>query len=373
MNLKKITASVIAAILMSVGSIGVSADETNLQTTYQTEAVQTTPAPVTTPQATVPQTTPAPATTKPKVTMPDTPTYEAATIALRVSSVKDGKFTAKLNIKSQAPIVGLSVWAEYNSKQIKYTGCKQSAKIGGTLTSKADKSKVLLNYANNSGSDFDGTYVTLNFKMVDNTVSSTVIYLNVESLTTVNGTDLGHSDSNGVVNNNEYRPAIGDVAANKFKPLKLYITKSPVTLESLGIKNVKDCMVERSDILKYKNGSLELLNLGSSRMEVTFKDGKTGYYEVFVEQEPVTTTITKATTAATTPQITDDSENKNGWIWLVGGLIVAALLAVILLLYFIIIRPERKRKALNKAFDDDEYDDDDYDDDDYDDDDYDDE
>lgn len=318
--------------------------QTTTTTTAQTTAVQTE---TTTAQQTQAETTTQSQTTTEAVE-PDTPTAESADISLDISKVKNGKFTAALKISSESSIGEAEIWLEYDPKLIKYVSNDPNYDLGANFpVDDSQKGKVKLGYINEGGIVLDTVVTTATFKIVDNTFKSTAIYVDVDTLTTPSGANIPYNQANGVVENNEAEDAKDENGEDsKYQSITVAIDKSPVTFESLGIKNVKDCMIENSDILEYKDGMLNLLNIGQSRIEVTYKDGKNGYFLINVV-EGTSSSESQNEAAAVTDTSNSDSKDGNKWIIVVAVLLAVAILAFFLILYFMIIRPKKLHNAEN--------------------------
>ena len=400
MNLKKIIAVVSSVIIMSVSTLNASAVDSkatavsenapeNSQTTADITQSEITTAPEesqqteTSPETTTQQQTTAPeteATTKKTQATTEATTEEtteettveedvsatAAEISLAISQVKNGRFTAKLKINSEANVANAKIRLKFDSKKILYIKSSPNYDIGGNCDAKSGKGSVLVNYTNSASTAFDGTYTTLTFKIKDNTVASTVIYLEVLSLTNEIGRNIPHNENNGVVTNNEY--AETTVQKIEYKPLTLKLEDSPVTLADLGIKDILSCEVENSDVILYAKGMLKLVKPGKSKLTVIHKNGSKEYYEVTVEK-PAETTV-----AANTEKKDNSDNGKFIWIFVVVILVAVGVIALCLIIYFTTVKSKKNSEYdedddFEEDDDDEEYDEDETDesDDDYDD------
>ena len=399
MNMKKILAVVSSAIIMSFSTVSASAVESNSnavsennpvnsQTTVASSQIETTTAPEESTQTeTYPETTQEQwETTTPETenteesteqtteesteatTVEEDASATAAEISLGISQVKNGRFTAKLKINSEANVANAKIRLKYDPKTILYIKSSPNYDIGGNCDAKSGKGSVLVNYTNSASTAFDGTYTTLTFKIKDNTVASTVIYLEVVSLKNELGQNIPHNENNGVVTNNEYAETTAEKI--EYKPLSFKLEDSPVTLADLGIKDILSCEVENSDVILYAKGMLKLVKPGKSKLTVIHKNGSKEYYEVTVEK-PAETTV-----AANTEKKDNSDNGKFIWIFVVVILVAVGVIALCLIIYFTTVKSKKNSEDdedddFEEDDDDEEYDEDEDSDEEYEDDDYD--
>lgn len=366
MNLKKITATFCSALLMMNMVIVSNAQQVTAQTekpkqtipagvteqTTQTSETSESVASSTQPEQTETQSetvTKAPessstttTTTTEEYYVPQ-PTTDAATVELKVGKVKNGKFVAKIKINSDYPVANFSATVEYDSSLIKLVKADHNSEAGGMATDKVDSGKYVYNYINNYGSNYEGTYDTLNFELVDRSMVSTVLYLTVNSLDDTSLNPIGYTAENAIVKNNEVDDKGFALNADDYKKVGIELSDEPVSLESLGIKNVKDCTIENGEILIFENGSFKTLSTGSTKVMVNYKNGTTGYYIVTISRpdDSSQAVTTVATTVAKTNETSDDGISiKDILIWLV----VIAGVIIVLVEYFVIMRSKKKNK-----------------------------
>ena len=314
--------------------------ETSTAATAGTQAEQSETESETTTQA--PETTPAATTTTEEYYVPQ-PTTDAATVELKVGKVKNGKFVAKIKIKSDYPVANLSATVEYDSSLIKLVKADHNSDAGGMATDKNSSGKYVYNYINNYGSNYEGTYDTLNFELVDKSMVSTVLYLTVNSLDDTSLNPIGYTAENAIVKNNEVDSNGFSLNSNDYTKINIQMNGDPVSLESLGIKNVKDCTIENGEILIYENGNFKTLSTGSTKVMVTFKDGTTGYYIVTISQPDDSSQA--VTTVVTTTNKSNDTPNNGISIKdILIRFVVAAGVIVVFVEYFVILKSKKKNK-----------------------------
>ena len=349
MNLKRTAAAACAALTAMLVSFSVYADNENTYQNEQTTQIsqnteyegsessqQTSVSESETQQSTEQSVTDEQQTT-PSETQPDyesettyapvynEPTEVASNVVLEIGKVKDGKFTAKIKIDSESLISNASISVEYDKSLIKFISSKPNKDAGGMAADDSYEGKYVYNYINRDGTDFDGTFVTLNFEILDKSMVSTVMYLTVESLDDENINPIACNAENAIVKNSEaISDESSDIDADSYKRITLQMSKKPVSLESLGIKNVKSCTVENGEVLIAEDGYLKTMSTGSTKLEVTYNDGSKENFVITIVN-PHADSESSFETVATVAPVNGDSSLK------VLLIIIAAVAAIVII------------------------------------------
>ena len=186
--------------------------------------------------------------------VPDTPTSTPTVVKLVVSEVKDKKFTAKINIQCDHLISNASISVGYDDSLVEFEKCETNDKAGGMAVDNAFAGKFVYNYVNADGTDFDGDYATLHFKVADEKLTSTVLYLTVNSLDDENLNAISNQVENGIV---KYQDA-ADVQQDDSDYIEIDVdySKYPIAPEDIGLTDVDSVTVANGEVLIFEDGTL---------------------------------------------------------------------------------------------------------------------
>ena len=300
-------------------------------------------------------TTPIPTTTTTTTTVTDAPMLEPATVKLEVGEVKDMKFSVKLVIDSEALVSSASISVEFDKDLMELVSTKQNEEAGGMAVENTFEGKYVYNYVNADGSEYKGAFVTLNFEIIDEDMTSSVLYLSVTSLDNNQLKPISFTTENGIVT---YKTAEEVEAAAKAeaRTVKLQYSEDFITLESLGITDVKECTVENGQLLICENNQLKTLAVGETMIEIIHSNDKKEYIKVVIEA-PATEATTVTTTTANS-ELSVETE-KVGFPIKKALIISVIIIGVIVLIveYFLIIRPLDKKTDAEEEDETDETDD----------------
>lgn len=258
-----------------------------------------------------------------------------ANIKLIIGSVKDGMFTVKVNISSETDISNADIDITFDSSLITYQNYTASNRIVGTTDVTSTAKKVNYSYQNSNGTDFDGNYVALTFKVKDTSMLSAALYIKVNKLLDTTGTDIPTSAVNGIVINEKSESS--SEADATIKDIEILFSNEPRTPESIGLKNVKSCEIYDTTVLKFENGKFYTLKAGKTQVKVYFKSGKSVIYNFIVTDNAdssaavVADTSSENSSAAGTTQVTDKNTMRN-IIIVIALLAVAAIAAIFLVM-----------------------------------------
>lgn len=363
MNIKKILCAVSALCIMSSAAFSVSA-EPNDDSVYQSESTASSAEEEQTPQESESQTvTEAPndissedttettptetetvtttTTSYPGINTVDTPTLQPTKVELEVGEVQDQRFEVALNISPETSIAGATINVEYDSEllELRNSVINEDA-IGGIPVDSYVDGKYTFTYMNTQGTNYSGTYSTLTFRIKDNTMTSTVIYVSVESLEDTNLLPVSNIIKNGILSNREAVVPEETPDPSEYINIVAVYSEQPIALEALGIRDVKDVTVTNGQIALVENGQLTTLAAGETDLIVTHNDDTKSYYKLKIA-EPATETVTTTTAAKKTVEKQDTHKN-NMSLWIIVAVIAA--IAAVIIEYIVIVKPFDKLK-----------------------------
>ncbi len=292
MNFKKITVGLFAAV-MAMTSVCFADNETPQTTTLPenepaqdvtttTEQSQWQDNPQTTTTAQTWETTTWGTTTS---YVADTPTSTPTVIKLVVSEVKDKKFTAKINIQSDHLISNASISVGYDESLIEFEKCDTNDKAGGMAVDNAFAGKFVYNYVNADGTDFDGNYATLHFKVADEKLTSTVLYLTVNSLDDENLNAISNQVENGIVKYKDAAESESD--DSNYIEIDVDYSKDPIDPADMGLTDVDSVTVANGEVLIFEDGKFQTMSTGETKIDITYKDGSVGHFKVVIKDPEV--------------------------------------------------------------------------------------
>lgn len=252
----------------------------------------------------------------------------------------------KVNITSDADIAAADIDVSFDSSLITYQNYSASNKIVGTTDVTSSAKKVNYSYQNSNGTDYDGNYVALTFKVKDSTMSSAALYIKVNSLADASGTNIPASAVNGIVTNEKVEQS--SAVDETIKDIEILYSTEPRTPESIGLKNVKSCEIYDTTVLKFENGSFYTLKAGKTQVKVNFKSGKSVIYNFIVSESADSSEAVVADTsseinfsmAAGTTQTNDNNTMKNIIV------VVALLLVAVIAAAFLVITRKGRKESV---------------------------
>lgn len=275
------------------------------------------------------------------------PTLEPTKVKLEVGEISNFRFPVNLDISPEIPISGATISIEYDSDLLELKSSSiNTAEIGGISVDSHVDGKYTFTYMNVEGTQFSGTYSTLTFRIKDKTMTSTVIYVSAESLEDVNLLSVPNVVENGIVNYRSAEPANAVAEDEKqFKEIKFEKTDEPVTLESLGIQDVKKITVSDNQTAFAEDGMITVLSVGKTNLTVTHNDGSISYYTLIVS-EPEQQEISSDAAESSKKSVKVKAEKNNGRTTAIIIAIAAAVIAVIAE-YIVIVKPFGRLKKVS--------------------------
>ncbi len=312
---------------------------------YQTADTQwqdTTTAATTTTQPVY--TTPEPTTTTTLVA--DRPTSKPGTVILDVGEVNNGEFKVKLKINCDALISNASASVSYDSSLLEYISSEQNDDAGGMAVENCFDGKFVYNYVNKDGTDYQGTYITLNFRIIDETMVSTVLYLSVTSLDDNNLVPISYASENAIVKNPDAVVVDSEPEESELEEIIIPFKNEPVMLSEYGIEDVKECVIENGEVILYEDGAFITMETGATKITVTHSDDSKSYYLVKVTDETESSSDNAVEAVASindkTEKQSNNAEDSKSGNHIRNLLIIGAVtIAVIVLIaeYIIIMKP----------------------------------
>ncbi|MGN0622903.1 MAG: hypothetical protein ACI4JA_03015 [Oscillospiraceae bacterium] len=270
--------------------------------------------------------------------VPDEPTLQPTKISLEIGEVKNQRFTAKLNITPEIAVSGALISIEYDSDLLELRSSEiNSAEIGGIPVEDSTDGKYTFTYVNTMGTDFSGTYSTLNFRIKDTSMTSTVIYVSVESLEDINLLSIPNVTENGIVNYRKAEPANGELSPTEDgKTITVEKSEKPVPLEELGISDVKSVTVTDNQLAYAEDGKLFTLAVGSTELIVTFNDGAKTIYSIEITDPDAASYGTEISDKKNISTAEDDDDSGVTTAIIIA---IAAALGAIAIEYVVIVKP----------------------------------
>ncbi len=279
----------------------------------------------------------------------DTPTSKPSSIYLVPGQMQDGEVKVNLNMESDYKIANASLSVSFDKELLEFVSSQKNELAGGMAVENCFDGKYVFNYVNKNGSDFDGTYCTLTFKVKDPDMVSTVLYLAVTSFDDEKLNQISFASENGIVRNpNAIEEDPAETTAKVERSLTVPFRDVPTELSELGIENVKACVIDNTDIMLYQNGAVLTLDVGSTKMEIVYEDTTMQTFNVDVVQFEETPTAEEASAVITEEKPEDDSSKKKLRYLFIGILATLAVL-VIIIEYLLIIKKPKKKKPKKAA------------------------
>jgi hypothetical protein len=263
-----------------------------------------------------------------------------AKLYLEVGEVEDGEFSVDIDIDSQSLITNASLSVSYDTSIVEYESSVINDETGGMAVENSFEGKYVFNYVNRDGADFDGTYATLNFKLIDDSAVSTVLYLSVTSFDDDKLSPISYTVENGIVKNGSVQEEESSTADDDLRSLTAIMSDKPFAPEEIGLENVESCQIDNGEVLIFEDGMFTAMETGTTVVKVTYTDGSEEAVTVSVVNETDVENLSEADSdesSAVAVEVPEKGKNslRNGLICL------AVMLAIIALIveYLVIFKP----------------------------------
>ena len=283
---------------------------------------------------------------------PPEPTSSPANIKLTLSEVKDRKFTAEIIVDSPKKIANAQFSIEYDQALIKYEGCEHNDEAGGMAVENSFDGKFVYNYVNPEGTAFAGTFCTVTFSIIDDALSSSVLYLTANDLSDENGVAIACQSENAIL---RYQAEESSAAEDDsiYREVKLLLSKSPYTPKDLiADGDITVVNIETGSILEYKDGKFYAYAEGQTKVTIEYADGSVAKLLVKIENDGVTTTAQTTTTTASAAKKDDGESSSSVMMFIIIGIVVVLGIAAVIFEYFMIVK---KREPDDDEFDEQSY------------------
>ena len=270
------------------------------------------------------------------------PSSEPTIVALHPSEIEDDSFELELVISPERAICNAVIEIKYDEKLFELDDTKINSDIGGMPTTSPDPGILVFKYINGTGTTYSGTYLTLYMDIIDKDMTSSVIYVSVDTLEDTDTREIPNNISNAVINYREDSTA--EIAASKpdensriheGNTFRVRVGDLPLTLEELGVKDPLNVMSVKSldnSIARYEQGAVSFVGVGQTEIIVRMNDDSEQRFTIIVSEA-----LEKDDSSES-----DETDNTPRNIAIAVAVIIGALL--ILIEYIVICKPFRKKK-----------------------------
>lgn len=301
-------------------------------------------------------------------------TTAATKVYVAPGEVKDGMVSVDLKIEANEAFKEAVVSISYDSTTLVYESSAVNPKVGGKTTQNGLNGKYVFNYTNDMGTTFQGTYVTVNFKVVKPDMVSTPLFVSVTTLNNKAGTPIAYSAINGIIGDGSIEDFTDPNAPVEETPepaivkVKVPLREQPFQMSDFGFTDVYNVIIDDPTVLEYREGMVYSRKLGTTKVDIVHSDTKIESYEMTVydaaagqAQETVPAQV--ETQAQGDPaQPVDNPGEDTGFkkddrkirnLIILGSVMLG--IVILIIEYIVIVKPFNKT---NDFFDDEEYGDD---------------
>ena len=275
--------------------------------------------------------------------VPDKPTSQPSRVYLQ-----PGEFSTvdlipvELRIEADATVSNALISVSFDTSMLKLEKTELNPEVGGKAAENSFNGKYVLNYTNESGSNFKGKYSTLYFKLLDKDMVSTTVFLSVTTLDNKTGIPISYSAENGIIQNPDAPAAqlVDSEPVKQNKQVTLLLSKGQATPDELGISDFRNIVVADPAVVSYDEGVIKILAVGQTTFDVVFNNNELETYDVVVMDDTVVTEAEEAAAPVVSEPEPVDHSGRNLFI------IIAVAVAVVVLIieYLVIMRPVGKSK-----------------------------
>lgn len=299
-------------------------------------------------------------TTESTTTGEDKSSYYSANIDVSYTVIDDERqISVKLKVDSDSKIAKAKIFLDFDKDILQYVSSEiNDDNIGGISSDSCDDGRYRFEYSNSTGTEFDGTFVTVTFKIKQTSADQTSVMAVVDSLKDEEDNDIANRTiSNAIISIPEKRStkktddtdtsSVSDDGNHNYQPINLSLegNENGVTLESLGIKNYKNIEIDDKNVAYLDAGKLMLASAGETNMTVTYSDNSKGYFNIKVAGG--SSSVSDDSSSGSKIALTEDDGSSKQNTKKITAIIVIICVAVILLIgeYFIFISRKKHKKA----------------------------
>lgn len=280
---------------------------------------------------------------------PDKPTSAPSKVYLQYGEVSNDSIPVDLMIESDEVISNALISVSFDTSIFELVSTQINDEAGGKAVENNFNGKYVFNYTNESGSRYQGKYVTLNLKLLDKGSGTSTIFVAVTSLDNTSGIPISYSAENCIVVTDPdaagYQP-VDSEATKPNKKLNLVVSKGQVLPADLGIENFRNIVSADSGVISYEGGVIKILAAGQTTMDVVFNNNELETYDVTVTDDTIVTDAEDVVAPVQEESESPDNSKRNLFI------MIALLVGVLALIieYIVIMKPlERRNKKLAAA------------------------
>ena len=276
--------------------------------------------------------------------VPDKPTSAPSRVYLKPDEIKDGKVSVELRIEADTAVSSALMSVTFDTALLQLDSTQINPEAGGKAAENSFNGKYVFNYTNDSGSKFQGNYVTLNFSVLDKDMVSTTLFLTVTTLDNKTGIPISYSVDNGIIANPDapgYQANNQQDAPKLNKLVRVQKSIGQAAPSEMGIEDYRNIVVADESIVKFENGVFKMLAAGETSFDVVFNNDEIETYDIVIEDD----TIVTDTQDRTAPAADNDSKGMDKTVRNLFIIIAVALTAVIIAVeYLVIMKPTSKRR-----------------------------
>ncbi len=285
--------------------------------------------------------------------------YNNATVDLSHAGFNEDKeVNVKLKIDSDGRITKARIYLDFDMDILEYKSSKiNDDEIGGIVSDSCEDGRYKFEYSNSSGTEFDGTFVTVTFKLKNSSADQTAVMCVVDSLKDDEDKEItNRTVSNAIMTIPESESKKDDSddddsskVGHTYLPLNLSLDDKEIGLDSLGIVDYKTIETDNDAVATVSDGKILFHGAGECKMVVTFKDGAKGYYNIKLkaaeagdapEESAEETTASGAKMSLTE----DDSNSKKNTIKITVVIVVVCVALILLIVEYFVLVAHRKKK-----------------------------
>lgn len=277
--------------------------------------------------------------------VPDKPTSAPSKVFLKPGEIKDGKVSVELRIEADTAVSGALMSVSFDTALLQLESTQINPEAGGKAAENSFNGKYVFNYTNDSGSKFQGNYVTLNFNVLDKDMVSTTLFLTVTTLDNKSGIPISYSIENGIVSNPDapgYQANNQQEAPKLNKLVRVQKSVGQAPPSKMGIEDYRNIVVADESIVKFEDGVFKMLAAGETSFDVVFNNDEIETYDIVIEDDTIVTDgqDRTVTTADNNGGKVIDKTVRNLFIIIA----VALTMIIIAVEYLIIMKPTSKRR-----------------------------
>ena len=283
--------------------------------------------------------------------VPDKPTSAPSRVYLKPGEIKDGKVSVELRIEADSAVSDALMSVTFDTSLLQLTSTEINQEAGGVAAENSFNGKYVFNYTNDSGSKFQGNYVTLNFDVLDQNLVSTTLFLTVTTLDNKTGVPISYSVDNGIIGDPNASGAQGETETKKYnKVVTVQKSIGQASPADMGIVDYRNIVVADPTIVSFEDGVFKMLAAGETSFDVVFNNDELETYDIVVVDDTLVTDAQDRTAPAAEEKSTGFDKTVRNLLIIIA---VALTMVIIAVEYLIIMKPTSKRRrklAVAEAF-----------------------